>query len=209
MIKAFFWSKKWFLWAYGCGLFLILSLGAQVYMSVLINEWYKPFYDLLQDAGKYVALGKGLEGIKEFSALIIQFIYLAGIYVFIATITSYFARLYSFRWREAMTFFYIPRWRNVTEEVENANQRIQDDTFRFSRIIESLGMQVAEAAMTLIAFIPILWGLSEFIIVPFINGAVHLAALNDGGGTIIKTVANPNFIWQSFIGFSFNCHSHR
>ncbi len=199
MIKAFFWSKKWFWWAYGMGLFLLTSLAAQVYVSVKINEWYKPFYDLLQNAAAYVAKGKGAEGAKDFGILIVQFGYLAGIYVLIATITSYFARLYSFRWREAMTFHYIPRWRNVTEEVENANQRIQDDTFRFSRIIESLGMQVAEAAMTLIAFVPILWKLSELIAVPLVKGAAYQAIIKNESGAVIGTVFNPNFISGSLV----------
>lgn len=88
-----------------------------------------------------------------------------------------------------MTFYYIPLWRNVTDEVENANQRIQDDTFRFSRIIESLGMQAAEAAMTLVAFIPILWNLSKGVNIPFIKDVpgslVWLSlAVSVGGMTI-------------------------
>jgi len=39
MIKAFYWSKKWLIHAYGGGLFLLISLYAQVHMTVLLNAW--------------------------------------------------------------------------------------------------------------------------------------------------------------------------
>ena len=39
-----------------------------------------------------------------------MFAYLAFPYVLIATATAYFTRIYSFKWREAMTFEYINQW---------------------------------------------------------------------------------------------------
>ncbi len=89
--------------------------------------------------------------------------YIAIPYVILATITNYFTRLYAFAWREAMTFDYIPRWRNVSAEIEGASQRIQEDAFRFSRIVESLGLQVVRAILTLVAFLPILAELSTSV----------------------------------------------
>ncbi|MDP6963532.1 MAG: SbmA/BacA-like family transporter, partial [Planctomycetota bacterium] len=41
-------------------------------------------------------------------------------YVIIYTITNYFTRLYAFRWREAMTFAYMPYWKKVDSKVEGA-----------------------------------------------------------------------------------------
>ena len=158
MIKAFFWSKKWFWWAYGGISFILLLLYFQVQMSVRLNTWYGDFYDLLQESGKF-----GLSGIPKFYDGLIRFMWIAIPYVLLATVTSYFTRLYSLRWRESITFNYIPRWRNVKEKIEGASQRIQEDAFRFARIIESLEIQVAEATMTLIAFIPILWKLSRLV----------------------------------------------
>jgi len=163
MIKAFFASKKWFWWAYGGISFILVSLFFQVQMSVRLNTWYGDFYDLLQASGKY-----GLTGIPQFYDGLIRFMWIAIPYVLLATITGYFTRLYSLRWRQAITFDYIPRWRNVKEEIEGASQRIQEDTYRFARIIESLGIQVAEATMTLVAFLPILWQLSKLVNVPAI-----------------------------------------
>ncbi len=87
----------------------------------------------------------------------------------IATLTAYFTRMYAFRWREAMTFSYVAKWQTVEEEVEGASQRIQEDIYRFARIFESLGLQVVRAIMTLVAFLPILWGLSSGVDLPHIK----------------------------------------
>lgn len=161
MIKAFFWSKQWAPWAYGGLLFLLSSLYAQVHITVLINKWYKGFYDLLQDAANH--------DVSEFWDKILIFTELALPYVILATITAYFTRVYAFKWREAITFNYIPRWRNVKEEIEGSSQRIQEDAYRWARIIETLGLQVVKAIMTLIAFIPILWDLSYGVGLPYLK----------------------------------------
>lgn len=153
MIKTFFWSKKWGQWAYLGGLFLLVSIYAQVHMTVLLNQWYKEFYDILQNAINHT--------FQDFLKQIIDFCNIAFPYILLATVTAWFTRLYSLRWREAITFDYIPRWRNVEEEIEGASQRIQEDCYRFARIVESLGLQVVRAVMTLIAFLPILWSLSS------------------------------------------------
>ena len=182
MIRAFFLNKKWMLWAYGGGVFLFCSLYAQVHMSVLINDWYGGFYDMLQKATEH--------SLSEFWKSIGKFLSIAMPYVLLATITSYFTRLYSLRWREAITFDYIPRWRNVASEIEGASQRIQEDTYRFARIVESLGLQVVRALMTLIAFLPVLWGLGKGVDLPIIKdipgSLVWAALLVSVGGMVIS-----------------------
>lgn len=182
MIKAFFYSRKWFLWAYLGGAFLLLSLYAQVQMSVLFNEWYKDFYNLLQNATQHE--------ISEFWDSITTFIKIAIPYVFLATITSFFTSIYAFRWREAITFNYLPRWKNVKKDIEGSSQRIQEDTYRFTRIVESLGLAIMKALMTLIAFIPILWGLSSEIELPHFGvktgSLVIIAIATSVGGLAIS-----------------------
>ncbi|EMO0935203.1 transporter, partial [Campylobacter jejuni] len=39
----------------------------------------------------------------------------------------------------------------------------QEDTYNFSKIVESLGLSFIKALMTLVAFIPILWSLSDVV----------------------------------------------
>ena len=180
MLKSFFLEKKWRLWSWGGLLLLITSLWFQVQMTVAINTWYGRFYDLLQNAGDYV--DKPQEGIGLFFSQLISldyilngfegdlsFVVIAFPYIFLAIFTGWFTRIYGLRWREAMTFNYIPKWQGVESEIEGASQRIQEDCNRFARIIESLGLQVIRALMTLIAFIPILWTLSDKVDIPILR----------------------------------------
>ena len=182
MLKSFFLNKKWALWAWGGFAFIILSLLAQTYIDVRINEWYKGFYDLLQKPEE--------NSISDFYDGIFLFLKLAIPYVIIYAITNYFTRLYGFRWREAITFAYMPYWKKVDSTVEGASQRIQEDCMNFAKIVESIGLQVVRALMLLIAFIPILWGLSSNVVVPFlkdINGSlVYVSLVASLGGVLIS-----------------------
>jgi peptide/bleomycin uptake transporter len=45
-------------------------------------------------------------------------------------------------------------------KIEGASQRVQEDTIKFTRIMESLGTSFIESVMVLIQFVPILLGLS-------------------------------------------------
>jgi peptide/bleomycin uptake transporter len=120
----------------------------------------------------------------------LMFAKIAFPYVLIATITAYFTRIYAFKWREAMTFSYVTKWQTVEEEVEGSSQRIQEDIYRFARIFESLGLQVIRAVMTLMAFLPILWGLSQGVDIEFIKeipgSLVWVALLVSVGGLVIS-----------------------
>ncbi|MCW0231886.1 putative transporter [Campylobacter lari] len=182
MFKSFFYSKKWALWAYIGLFFLLASLLAQTSINVAINEWYKEFYDVLQDAKNH--------SIDDFYHFIKQFLYLALPYVLIATITQYFGSIYAFKWREAMTFDYIKFWQKKDDNIEGSSQRIQEDIYNFSKIIESLGLAFVKAIMTLIAFVPILWMLSAHVNLPIlkdINGyLVWIAFLVSLGGLVIS-----------------------
>ena len=184
MWRSFFTERKWLIWSWGGFFFIILSLLAQTYIDVKINEWYKGFYDLLQKATE--------RELSEFYDGIFLFMKLAIPYVIIYTITNYFTRLWAFRWREAMTFSYMPYWRAVDAKVEGASQRIQEDAMNFAKIVESLGLQVVRAIMLLIAFIPILWGLSANVVIPFfkdISGSLVWVSLTASlGGLLISWI---------------------
>ena len=187
MIKSFFCSSKWLLWAWG-GLFILLSsLWLQVSLTVMINEWYGGFYDLMQNSATY--FDKSKIGIDLFYEELKEFCMLAMPYVIIATITNWFTRVYGLRWREAITFDYLPKWRNVTTDIEGASQRIQEDTHHFAEIIESLGLKIVRSVMTLIAFIPVLWELSAKTDIPFMGmeggSLVWFAFVVSIGGLII------------------------
>lgn len=182
MFRSFYKSRRWFLWAWGGALILLVALYVQVELTVKINVWYGGFYNLLQKATEH--------SVAEFWAEMLKFAHIAFPYVLIATVTAYFTRIYAFKWREAMTFSYVAKWQGVDEEVEGASQRIQEDIYRFAKILESLGLQVVRAIMTLIAFLPILWGLSSGVDLPYIKdipgSLVWVALIVSVGGLLIS-----------------------
>lgn len=182
MVRSFFKSREWFFWAYGGGFVLLAALFIQVELTVKINEWYGGFYNILQKATEHE--------VAELWEQMIIFARIAFPYVLIATLTSYFTRIYAFKWREAMTFSYVEKWQTVEEEVEGASQRIQEDIYRFARIFESLGLQVIRAILTLIAFLPILWGLSSGVDLPYVRdipgSLVWVALIVSLGGLVIS-----------------------
>ncbi len=180
MIKSFFNSREYIIWAWG-GLCLLFAVTwGQVYLSVLLNEWYGRFYDILQKA----------KDINGFWHSMVEFSYLASAYIVISMFVLYFAQHYAFRWREAITRYYLPLWSQNDSEIEGASQRIQQDTYEFAKSLETLGLGLFKAILTLIAFVPILWGLSSYVSVPFlkdIEGSLfYIALLTSIGGMIIS-----------------------
>jgi peptide/bleomycin uptake transporter len=72
--------------------------------------------------------------------------------------------------------------------IEGAAQRVQEDTIKFSRIMEGLGTSLIESVMVLVQFVPILLGLSVGIPIFFFGdwqyGLVTGALIWSIGGTI-------------------------
>lgn len=114
--------------------------------------------------------GENAYNIGIFYAMIWVFLCIALPYVLIATINVYFASIYALKWREAMTFEYLAFWKAKDDNIEGSSQRIQEDIYNFSKIVESLGLAFIRALMILFAFIPILWALSGLIAAPLFEG---------------------------------------
>ena len=93
---------------------------------------------------------------------ILTFLYVAMVYVTLAVLNLFFVSHYVFRWRTAMNDFYTAHWEKL-RTIEGASQRIQEDTMRFARTTEGLGVSLVESVMTLIAFLPVLLTLSTHV----------------------------------------------
>ena len=179
----FFVIKKWLLWSW-LGSFVILSsLWIQVKIDVKINEWFGKFYDMIQKA---LAKPNAIT-ISEYWESLFSFISLAGLYVAVYVIISFFTAHYLFRWRTAMVEWYHSVYDDA-RKIEGAAQRVQEDTIKFSRIMESLGTSFIESLMVLFQFIPILLGLSVGIPIYFFGdwqyGLITGALLWTLGGTV-------------------------
>jgi peptide/bleomycin uptake transporter len=124
-------------------------------VSVAINDWYGPFYDLIQ-----AALSKSRPvTLPEFYGHLLSFAGIAFVAVFVGVLTRFFVSHYIFRWRTAMNNFYMANWSKL-RGVEGAAQRVQEDTMRFSSTVEALGVSLIGSVMTLIALLPVLLRLS-------------------------------------------------
>ena len=178
----FFKLEKWFLWAWGGSATILISLWLQVQIDVKINEWFGTFYDMIQKA---LAEPNSIT-IEEYWGGLISFITLAAIYVGIAVLVSYFTAHFLFRWRTAMVEWYHSVY-NYARTIEGASQRVQEDTIKFSRIMEGLGTSLIESVMVIVEFLPILLGLSVGIPIFFFGdweyGLVVGALIWSVGGT--------------------------
>ncbi|MCH8106454.1 MAG: peptide antibiotic transporter SbmA [Proteobacteria bacterium] len=184
---AVFWFKvsnhPWRWWSIVGSTFILFSTYFSVQISVAINNWRRPFFDLVQAALKdpesqsseNTTSAVSEETISSISSelfdLIIIFSEIAFLAIFMFVITRFFISHFIFRWRTAMNDYYTARWEQV-RHIEGASQRIQEDTMRFAGIMESLGVSIVDAVMTLFAFLPVLWTLSEYVRVLPIVGEI-------------------------------------
>ena len=154
-----FWNWRapqiWWRWSILGSAVILLVTYLQVEVSVTVNEWFGPFYDLIQ-----VALSKSSSvTLGQFYGQLATFAWIALLAVTIGVLTNFFVSHYVFRWRAAMNDWYVARW-DALRNIEGAAQRVQEDTMRFANISEDLGVRLIQAVMTLIAFLPVLVGLS-------------------------------------------------
>jgi len=179
----FFTTRKWLLWAW-LGSFVILSsLWVQVKIDVKINEWFGVFYDMIQKA---LATPNAVT-LQEYFASLLSFITLAGMYIALYVAISFFTAHFLFRWRTAMVEWYHSVY-DKARTIEGASQRVQEDTIKFTRIMEGLGTSFIESVMVLIQFVPILLGLSVGIPIFFFGdwqyGLITGALVWTLGGTL-------------------------
>ena len=183
----FFNSKKWFLWAWVGSFIILSSLWVQVEIDVKINEWFGVFYDMIQKA----LAEPNVVTIEEYFASLFSFITLAGMYIAVYVAISFFTAHFLFRWRTAMVEWYHSVY-DKARKIEGASQRVQEDTIKFTRIMEGLGTSLIESIMILIQFIPILFGLSFGIPIFFFGeweyGLIVGALIWTIGGTVFLIV---------------------
>jgi len=151
-------DKKWRKWSVLGSALIVFITWFQVQVSVMLNEWYGTFYDLIQKA---LAEPHSIT-LSHFYSELAGVAVIIGIAVTVSVLSNFFVSHYVFRWRTSMNNYYTSKWQHV-RHIEGASQRIQEDTMRFASIVENLGVSLLRSVMTLIAFLPILWGLSGYV----------------------------------------------
>jgi peptide/bleomycin uptake transporter len=176
LFAAFWWLRskhEWVVWSILGSALILFITSFQVQVSVVINDWYGPFYDLIQKAlaqgAAAATAGAATTAPKpdpvtlpQFYGELFTFAGIAMIAVVVGVLNRFFVSHWVFRWRTAMNNYYMANWAKL-RKVEGASQRVQEDTMRFATIMEDLGVSFVDAILTLVAFLPVLWKLSESI----------------------------------------------
>src|SRR5471030_595396 len=156
LIKPYWRSEeKWRAWGM-LATIVILSL-ATVYISVLLNEWNRVFYDALQNRNYPV-----------FKAQLWKFTWLALLFIVIAVYRVYLTQGLQMSWRRWMTEEYMEKWltnhayyyTEYQHQVDNPDQRISDDLNALTSGTLSLVLGLISNIVTLLSFVSILWVIS-------------------------------------------------
>lgn len=199
---AAFWrflsDNKWQKWSIWGSAFILFNIWFGVQVSVAINAWYGPFWDMIQ---KMLSDGGG--DINDLYKGTLTFLYIAMVAVTFAVINAFFTSHYVFRWRTAMNEYYTANWDKL-RHVEGASQRIQEDTMRFATIMEDLGVELIKSVMVLIAFLPLLFQISQKVpVLPIVGEIEHslvwAAVVWAIAGTVILML-----VGQKLPGLQFN-----
>ncbi|PCI04685.1 MAG: peptide transporter [Hyphomicrobiales bacterium] len=167
---AAFWMwafpHKWQLWSILVSALILYSTYFSVQIAVAVNNWRRPFFDVVQQA-----LSGTVTPASELYGLMFIFLQIASMSILVYVVTKFVVSHYVFRWRTAMNDYYMSKWSQV-RVIEGASQRVQEDTMRFAYIMENLGVNMVDAVMTLFAFLPVLYVLSSHVTELPIVGAI-------------------------------------
>lgn len=173
---------KWQWWSILGSSAIIFSTYFSVQVSVAINHWRRPFFDLIQSLLKptdksaentEVSPQHVANATSELFDLMMIFAEIAFLAIFIYVVTRFLVSHFIFRWRTAMNDYYTSQWKQL-RKIEGASQRVQEDTMQFASIMEGLGVALIDSVMTLFAFLPVLWSLSEYVSeLPIVGAIAH------------------------------------
>ena len=181
----FFKKTKWFWWSVVGTVTILEIIYFNVQIGAWLNDWYGGFYNTIQKA----LTEPNSVSAEEFYGPIWTVAYVLVPNITVLVLNAFFTSHYLFRWRRAMSGYYLAHW-PVMRKVEGSSQRIQEDIQRFVRIVESLATTFIGSLMTLIVFLPLLFGLSQNITeLPFfgaVNGSlVWVALVSAAFGTVL------------------------
>lgn len=186
-VPWYFWgdNRRWFWWSVVGSVTIIEVVYFNVQVSAWLNDWYGTFYNLIQTA----LTTPNTVTLEQFLGEMWTVAYVLIPNITVLVLNLFFIQHYLFRWRRAMSFFYMSHWQAV-RHIEGASQRVQEDTQRFSAIVEGLAVSLVSSVMTLIVFLPVLWELSQHITeLPFIGpvqgSLVWVALVSSAFGTVL------------------------
>ncbi len=156
LVVALYWrsEEKLFAW---CSLvaLLVLSLLA-VGTALAINEWYKHFYNAIQELDAYA-----------FYRLVVVFIVIVLFSVLRSVLITYWVDVFALRWRRWLTNHYLSAWvvesqrpDQVERQVDNPDQRIAEDINKFTFETIDLACGLSYTLASVVSFSVVLISIS-------------------------------------------------
>lgn len=177
---------------------------SMVYISVQLTHWYNDFYTLMQE-GQY----------DRFFSLIGKFSAMAFIFIIIAVYMFYLRQLLTIKWRTWMTDRYLERWMSnqvyyrmkvLDSDLDNPDQRIATDIGNFISYVMTIGIDLINQIVTLLAFITVLWNLSGVLDFSLFGREMHIpgymvyvSVLYSAVGTVFVTIVGKKLVRLNFI----------
>jgi putative ATP-binding cassette transporter len=169
--RPYWWSEE--RWSALGLLAAVLALNlANVYTSVLINEWNNKFYDAIQAFDR----NELFHQLGVFCVLVI-------IAITISVYALFLSQLLQIRWRRWLTREYIGTWLDsrayylmqLTGTTDNPDQRIAEDVNQFTTYVLNLSVGLITSAVSLFSFLAVLWKLSGPADIPLAQwGHLHI-----------------------------------
>jgi len=148
-------GKAWLL------LICVVALSLfSVGISVWLNNWYKDFYNALQEKNS-----------EAFWHLILYFGGIAAVAILGAVYRLYLTQMLTISWRRWLTEQHFKRWlehKNYYQmesggHTDNPDQRLSEDLNSFTSDTLTLGLGLFRTVVSLVSFSIILWGVSGSI----------------------------------------------
>jgi putative ATP-binding cassette transporter len=138
---------------------IVLSLFS-VGISVVLNSWYRDFYNALEK-----------KDLAAFTQSILYFCGIATVGILGAVYRLYLTQMLTIRWRRWLTEQHFSKWlahKNYYQleqrgYTDNPDQRLSEDLNQFTSSTLSLGLGLMKTVVSLVSFSIILWGVSGSI----------------------------------------------
>ena len=171
LIFCIFWyfykRNEWYWWSVVSSTIILLVLYFNVQVDAWINAGSGTFFDMVQQA---LSQPKSVDAGQFYGQVFLLFAVLMP-NILVLVLLNFYTSHYIFRWRKAMNSYYMAYWPAI-RTTEGAAQRVQEDTMRFADTVEDLGTSFFSSLITLVVFLPLLWGFSQHITELPILGAV-------------------------------------
>lgn len=138
---------------------IVIVIVATAIGQVVLNQWYKPFYDTLEN-----------RNFPGFLHQLVVFAEIAGVLLVLNVLQTWLGQWVRVKLREGLTLDLVGEWMKPGRAFRLANagaiginpdQRIHEDAGHLTDLTAGLSIGLLEAVILLVSFVGVLWSLSS------------------------------------------------